>query len=96
MLWHDAVVMEVKSDNKLVLAHYGVGSLFHPKKIIKETVHFEKDKVLTVYDYDKWNVYSPDEVVERANSRMNEEKWSFTSNRSSQFAKWCKVKMAEY
>ncbi|CAC5375461.1 unnamed protein product [Mytilus coruscus] len=96
MLWHDAVVMEVKSDNKLVLAHYGVGSLFHFKKIIKQTVRFKDHEYLTVYKYDGWNVYSPAEVVERAESRLGEEKWSLTSNRSSHFAKWCKVKMAEF
>lgn len=96
MLWHDAVVMEVISDNTLILAHYGIASLFHFKKIIKETVRFEENKSFDVYNYDGWNVYSPDEVVKRAESRIGEEKWSFTSNRSSHFAKWCKVKMPEY
>ncbi|XP_063399716.1 uncharacterized protein LOC134684360 [Mytilus trossulus] len=96
MLWHDAVVMEVKSDNTLVLAHYGIASLFHFKKIIKETVKFGGNDSLTVYIYDGWNVYSPDEVVKRAESRIGEEKWSFTSNRSSQFAKWCKIKAPEF
>lgn len=96
MLWHDAVVMEVKSDNKLVLAHYGVRSLFYPMRIIIETVCFAESTTLTVYNYDGWNVYSPDEVVKRAESRIGEEKWHFNDNSSSQFSKWCKVKMAEY
>ncbi|VDI46872.1 Hypothetical predicted protein [Mytilus galloprovincialis] len=74
MLWHDAVVMEVISDNTLILAHYGIASLFHFKKIIKETVRFEENKSFGVYNYDGWNVYSPDEVVKRAESRIGEEK----------------------
>lgn len=98
-IWHDAVVMEVKPNNKLVLAHCGMESVFYPLRIMKETVKFEDSKSLIVYKYDNWKVYSPDEVVERAQSMMGEKTPFYALHLYSQsvkFAKWCKAKTAEY
>lgn len=98
-VWHDAVVMEVKANNKLVLAHCGMESVFYPMRIMKETVKFEDSKTLKVYVYDEWKVYSPEEVVERAQSMIGEKRSYFAFNmisKSAEFAKWCKAKMVEF
>ena len=43
----------------------------------------------------KKNIYSPEETVQRARSRIGERKYSVTSNNCEHFAMWCKTGIAE-
>jgi hypothetical protein len=50
--------------------------------------------MVTVYPK-KFNVFPPEEVVERARSRIGEQMFAFFTNDSSKFSRWCKLKLTK-
>lgn len=98
-LWHDAVVLEkTKVNQKTVyctIAHYAFCGPFSYRTIKKEKKEIRLDERCFKLHYapPQYDVYEPLEVVERANKRIGEQCFSFYSNDSSHFARWCKLKL---
>ena len=96
---HDAVVMDVKSITKrrieLTIAHYAFCGPFSHRTIKKEPKRFPLDGSIKVSEYSEpdYSVYSAEEVVTRANRRIDEQLFAFFANDSSHFARWCKLKL---
>lgn len=106
--WHEAVVLEKEEkeeneeneeiDQNIVvcsIAHYAFFGPFSHRTIAEEKIKIRLDGQTFKLNYNppEYCVYQPDEVVERANRRINEQMFSFYSNDSSHFARWCKLKL---
>lgn len=69
-----------------------------PVKLRSETsflFHGVMDYYNESFQQQEWNVYSPEETVQRAYSRLGEEKYSLISNNCEHFAIWCKTGRAQ-
>ena len=69
-----------------------------PVKIRSETsflFHGVMDYYSEKFQRQEWNVFSPEETVQRAYSRLGEEKYSLISNNCEHFAIWCKTGRAQ-
>lgn len=101
-LWHEAVVLEKQQKTRrgvvCSIAHYAFCGPFSHRTIKTESKEIRFDGQSKTLDYDapQYNVYSSDEVVQRARSRMGEQLFAFFSNDSSHFARWCKLKLLRY
>lgn len=101
-LWHEAVVLEKQQRTRrgvvCSIAHYAFCGPFSHRTIKTESKEIRFDGQSKTLDYDapQYNVYSSDEVVQRARSRMGEQLFAFFSNDSSHFARWCKLKLLRY
>ena len=97
-LRHDAVVMEIKNSSQhrleVLVAHYAFCGLFAHRTIKQEPLVIPFDGSVTVADYSglEYNCYAPKEVVERAQSRLDEQMFAFFANDSCHFARWCKLR----
>ncbi|KAK3082478.1 hypothetical protein FSP39_025356 [Pinctada imbricata] len=99
---HNAIVMETHAEGPqnrhkkvgLTIAHYAFCGPFQHHTIILERRSFNLDGSVTVtmYESPEYNVFSPDETVERAKKRINEQQYTYFANNSSHFARWCKLK----
>jgi len=49
-----------------------------------------------IHDYANVEVYVPDEVVRRAESKVGQQKFNMFTNRSSHLAQECKIKHNNY
>ena len=99
-LWHCAVVLGVlkirKNYVKCQIAHYAYCGLMKHRTIVQEDLIIPLDGSVMVTVYPKkFNVFPPEEVVERARSRIGEQMFSFFTNDSSQFSRWCKLKLTK-
>ncbi|VDI32429.1 Hypothetical predicted protein, partial [Mytilus galloprovincialis] len=97
-LWHNAVVLDVNGmeDNYTTcdIAHYAYCGPFKHHTIVKEKLLIPFDGSIKVIIYpSNFNTYTAQEVVERAEERLNEQEFAYFSNDSSQFARWCKLKL---
>ncbi|XP_063422649.1 uncharacterized protein LOC134707081 [Mytilus trossulus] len=97
-LWHNAVVLDVNGmkDNYTTcdIAHYAYCGPFKHHTIVKEKLLIPFDGSIKVIIYpSNFNTYTAHEVVERAKTRLNEQEFAYFSNDSSQFARWCKLKL---
>ena len=97
-LWHCAVVLGVlkirKNYVKCQIAHYAYCGLMTHRTIVQEDLIIPLDGSVMVTVYPKkFNSYPPEEVVERARSRIGEQMFAFFTNDSSQFSRWCKLKL---
>lgn len=96
-LCHEAVVLKLKKSAKrsvvCSIAHYAFCGPFSYRTIIKEDKEIRFDGQCKKLDYAEYNVYSSEEVVKRAESRVGEQCFAFFSNDSSHFARWCKLKL---
>ncbi|CAG2221455.1 unnamed protein product [Mytilus edulis] len=97
-LWHNAVVLDVNGmeDNYTTcdIAHYAYCGPFKHHTIVKEKLLIPFDGSIKVVIYpSKFNTYTAQEVVKRAEERLNEQEFAYFSNDSSQFARWCKFKL---
>lgn len=98
-LWHEAVVLEKTKVNKktveCIIAHYAFCGPFSHRTIKKEdkTIRLDEQCLKLCYAPPQYDVYNPAEVVERAQKRIGEQCFSFYSNDSSHFARWCKLKL---
>lgn len=100
---HEAVVLkkEKHTKNKKIavcsVAHYAFSGPFSHRSIKEEKINVRLDKSIVKLDYDstpkRYNVYTPKEVVQRAQSRIGEQLFVFYSNDSSNFVRWCKLKL---
>lgn len=98
-LWHDAVVLDVIEQKvdcvTCNIAHYAFRYFDH-RTIKKEIFSFPLDGSVTVTQYPKdFNLYTPDQVVARARERLGEQEFAFFSNDSSQYSRWCKLKLTK-
>nr|XP_022290015.1 uncharacterized protein LOC111101719 isoform X2 [Crassostrea virginica] len=96
---HDAVVLEVHSRSNLkvscTIMHYAFNR-FLIRTIKKDRITIELNGKYCKLDYtSKFDVYSPDEVVRRANERENEKSYERLFNDSRCFARWCKIKQGK-
>lgn len=98
-LWHNAVILDVngKEDNYTTcnIAHYAYCGPFKHHTIVKEKllIPFDGSVKVIIYPATNFNTYTPQEVVKRAEERLNEQEFAYFSNDSSQFARWCKLKL---
>lgn len=94
--WHHAVVLEKKAHrpNKVVcsIAHYTFSVL--RRKIEKEDIdiQFRGNFYKLNYTEPEFEVYDPEDVVKRAQSRIGEQNFVFFTNESSHYTRWCKLK----
>lgn len=94
-LSHEAVVVKVEYPEtiKCSVVHYNYAGVLGTRTIVEEDFIFKlADQNIFVHDYTGCDVYPPEEVVRRAKSRLGEQKFNTFTNRSSHFAKWCKIK----
>ena len=97
-LHHDAVVTEVKEIKPkeiiVKIYHYAFCGPLHYRTIQEDTLCILLDGSVTVFDYadTAFSVFEPFEVISRARSRNGEQKFTFFSNDSSHFARWCKLR----
>lgn len=104
--WHEAVILEkeVKEeeeeneeiDQNIVvcsIAHYAFFGPFSFRTIAEEKIKIRLDGQTFKLEYSppQYSVYNPDKVVERARRRIGEQLFSFYSNDSSHFVRWCKL-----
>lgn len=69
-----------------------------PVKLRSETsffIHGVMDYYHESFQQQEWKVFSPEETVRRAYSRLGEEKYSLISNNCEHFAIWCKTGKAQ-
>ncbi|XP_063438767.1 uncharacterized protein LOC134719736 [Mytilus trossulus] len=98
-LQHCAVIMDVVSIKQKYIvckiAHYAFRGPFTEKKIQSDILKVYFKGSVSVFDYSnsEFKTYNPDEVVSRAEQRIGEEMFSYFSNDSSHFARWCKLKL---
>ncbi|VDI25477.1 Hypothetical predicted protein [Mytilus galloprovincialis] len=94
-LSHEAVVVKVEYPETITcsVVHYNYAGILETRTIVEEEFIFKlAGQNIFVHNYDECDVYSPDEVVRRAKSRLHEQNFNTFSNRSSHFAKWCKIR----
>lgn len=104
--WHEAVILEKEEkeeeeeneeiDQNIVvcsIAHYAFFGPFSFRTIAEEKIKIRLDGQTFKLEYKspQYSVYEPDEVVERARRRVGEQLFSFYSNDSSHFVRWCKL-----
>lgn len=91
---HEAVVVKVELAEpkmQIGIVHYALKGIEHV--IIEEKISLDlAQRNVFVHDYQDIEVYSSDDVIQRARSRLGEKKFNAVTNRSSHVAKWCKVK----
>lgn len=96
--WEQAVVLTTNNTTKktvdCVIAHYIFDASSSRKKIMREkkTITFGEVYKLN-YDLSKFEIYKAKAVVQRAESRVGEQKFVIFSNESSHFTRWCKLKV---
>lgn len=95
VLWHHAIVVSVQPrDMKLTIVHYTGGLKKHQghfTSVRQEElkVDFDKNQIY-LYDYGK-DCFPPQEVVERARSRLDEHRYNIFAQNCEHFAHWCKT-----
>ncbi|CAC5401285.1 unnamed protein product [Mytilus coruscus] len=92
---HEAVVVKVEYPEtiKCSVVHYKYDGVIRTRTIIEEDFIFKlADQNIFVHDYTGCDIHPPEEVVRRAKTRLGEQKFNTFTNRSSHFAKWCKIK----
>ncbi|CAC5361793.1 unnamed protein product [Mytilus coruscus] len=98
-LQHCSVVLNVmKRKEKYIkceIAHYAFKGPFTQKKIQSDILKVPFNGSVSVFDYSsgEFQTYGPEEVVCRARKRIGEQMFSYFSNDSSHFARWCKLKL---
>ncbi|XP_071175916.1 uncharacterized protein [Mytilus edulis] len=91
---HEGVVIKVEYPEtiKCSVVHYNYAGVIRTRTIVEEDFIFKlADQDIFVHDYTGCNIHEPEEVVRRAKSRLGEQKFNTFTNRSSHFAKWCKI-----
>ena len=97
-LRHDSIVMEIKTSSQchleVLVAHYAFCGFFAHRTIVQELLVIPFDGSISVTDYSSsgYSIYPPEEVVERARSRLGEQLFIFFANDSCHFARWCKLR----
>lgn len=84
-------------------SHHGIyggnGRVFHyfgnlldmnSAEIIESPLHFFADGD-RIYRYDYEAAYSPEEIIQRAKSRLGERKYNAATNNCMSYATWCRV-----
>lgn len=98
-LLHNAVVLKKIRTNTMEsvcsIAHYAYCGPFHDKTIKEETLGIRFDGGYFKLDYapPRYDVYAPEDVVRRAESMIGEQRFTYFSNDSCHFARWCKLKL---
>lgn len=90
-LWHEAVVIK-KAEGHFEIVHYGLQSILATREIIKEELKIDLTKqVIQKKGFNGYYTYPNEVTIDRAMSRIGEQRFSFFGNRSFEFVHWCKV-----
>jgi len=95
---HEAVLVKIEqAENiRINVIHYNYAGIFGTREVVNEEMTFNlSDENMYIHDYGNVEVYEQEEVVQRAQSRVGEQKFNTFTNRSSHLAKWCKIKQNE-
>ncbi|XP_045209735.2 uncharacterized protein LOC123561433 [Mercenaria mercenaria] len=95
---HEAIVSNVvpgdskaKSVGRMTVIHYTIDVLA-PRTIKEETILIDLQKErLSLINYDGYVTYPQNKVIERARSRIGEQRFSICGNTSADFVHWAKV-----
>lgn len=92
---HHAIFVESNEDTmEIRIVHYKQIAPNRPRgEIVKEWVPAFKSQdsgPLYIFHYEK-EVYTPDEVLERAHLRLWESRYNYFTNNCESFAHWCKT-----
>ena len=92
-LWHHAIVSESnESARKIKVIHYGTDHLFARRTIMEDTLRVDlRHHDLWVYRSDPTRSNSHDVIVQKARSRLGEQRWR-RGNRSWDFCRECVLK----
>ena len=96
-LVHDGVVLAIRgageSSVKCSIAHYAFRGLLKHRQILNEEFIIPLDGSWGVVQYEGngYNVFDDESVVQRALSRVGEERFAFFANDSFHFTRWCKL-----
>lgn len=99
-LRHEGVVLsKIKVSSIAVvctIAHYAFCGIFSHRTIKEDREVIRLDGRCFKLDYapPQYDVYEPEEVVKRARRRLGEQTFTFFSNDSSHYARWCKLKIS--
>lgn len=99
--WEQAVVLTTNNPTKrtvdCVIAHYILPASSSRKTIMRENKTIKFGEVYKLnYDLSKFEIYKAKDVVQRAESRVGEQKFVIFSNESSHFTRWCKLKVWKF
>ena len=92
---HEAVLVKISEAGniRINVIHYNYAGVFGTREVVNEEMTFDlSDENMYIHDYANVKVYEPEEVVQRAKSKVGEKRFNMLTNRSSHFTKWCKVK----
>lgn len=91
---HTSIVSQVNPASGCIrVIHYGTSSPFGKRKLVEENIDIDVQKRgVYLLDCKRLDTFCNNVVVSRARSRVGETKWKLFSNRSDNFAYWCKVK----
>ena len=95
---HEAVLVKIEeAENiRINVIHYNYAGMFETREVVNEEMTFNlSDENMYIHEYANVEVYEPEEVVQRAKSRVGEKKFNTFTNISSHLAKWCKIKQNE-
>lgn len=99
-LRHNAVVLrkiETNTEGSLCsIAHYAfTNTPFSPKiiKVERKRIRFGRRFRKLDYAPPRYDVYAPEDVVRRAESMIGEQRFTYFSNDSCHFARWCELKL---
>lgn len=97
--WEQAVVLTTNNPTKrtvdCVIAHYILHASRETIMREKKTITFGEVYKLN-YDLSEFEIYKAKDVVQRAKSRVGEQKFVIFSNESSHFTRWCKLKVWKF
>jgi hypothetical protein len=92
---HEAVLVKISEAGniRINVIHYNYAGVFGTREVVNEEMTFDlSDENMYIHDYANVKVYEPEEVVQRAKSKVGEKRFNMFTNRSSHFTKWCKIK----
>ena len=95
---HEAVLVRITEaeDITLNVIHYNYAGMFGTREVVNEEMVFKlSDENVHIHDYANVEVNELEEVVRIAESTVGEQKFNIFTNRSSHFAKRCKMKQAK-
>lgn len=98
-LLHDGIVVFVqkfdsKSNNigRITVIHYALDNLFGTRTVKKDRFHFNLiNDTVYLLDFTGYITYPPEKVVQRAKSRVGEQRFNPSGNTSSDLVHWSKV-----
>lgn len=97
---HESTVRKFKGDSEtfFVLSFpekYGMPSKISPIGMVGGAVSLTINEIQKLIKSEKYHLYSPEETIERAMSRLGETSYNLATNNCEHFAIWCKTGISE-